>query len=53
MSVADEKVNGESCEFCGIEFRKAHGYPVVCKGCWKDMTPEERRQHQQARIPEL
>lgn len=51
--IAEGMVNGESCEWCGTSFRKAHGYPVLCKSCWKDATPAERKQHQQAKEREV
>lgn len=38
MSVADDKVSGLSCSFCGIYFGHEHGYPVVCRSCWRE-TP--------------
>lgn len=44
MGMADDAVDGLCCSVCGTYFRKAHGYPVMCKSCWDDCTPDEREQ---------
>lgn len=41
--LADDLIEGFSCSWCGIYFEEAHGYPVVCNGCWKDSTEQERK----------
>ena len=46
--LADSIIDGECCELCGMYFEDAHGYPVICKDCWKDLTKLERKGHQQA-----
>jgi hypothetical protein len=46
--MAEDIIDGFCCELCCCYFEKQHGYPVVCKECWDDLTPEEKRIHQQA-----
>ena len=45
--IADSMINGECCSLCGQYFADPdskpeqiyeHGYPVVCKECWSDLT---------------
>jgi hypothetical protein len=50
--IADDIIDGRSCAWCGSMFTVKHGYPVVCKGCWKEATPEERTAVQKAIYPE-
>jgi len=61
---ADEIIDGNVCELCGATFIKLgnthagtpadpyeyyeHGYPVVCRPCWRTLPTDERRQHQRA-----
>jgi hypothetical protein len=33
--IAEDMIDGASCSMCGIYFEREHGYPVLCKGCWK------------------
>lgn len=49
--IADDMVNGWSCQLCGQYFEGEHGYPVVCAECWKELTKQERREYQKATIP--
>jgi hypothetical protein len=51
--IADAMAHGEMCSQCGTYFKKEHGYPVLCKSCWKDATPEDRKAHQKAIHPEI
>lgn len=53
--IADDMISGFSCSICGVYFEKEHGYPVVCNGCWEDLTPglREKGGHQKAIYPEL
>ena len=44
--IADSMINGECCQLCGQYFVKEHGYPVVCKDDWKDLTKAEKKQYQ-------
>lgn len=53
MSIAKDMINGHSCCLCGIYFEKDHGYPVVCKDCYSDLTDEEREEYQRALHKEL
>jgi hypothetical protein len=39
--MADDMVNGFSCSWCGIYFKKEHGYPVVCKSCAEGKRDKE------------
>jgi hypothetical protein len=51
--IADDMIEGAICSRCGIYFQEEHGYPVVCKQCWKHATKQERKHLQQATSPEL
>lgn len=51
--IADDIIEGFQCSCCGICFEDAHGYPVVCRGCWNDMSPKEREDYQKAALDEL
>ena len=51
--VADDMIEGVSCSLCGIYFEEEHGYPVVCKRCWRDLKPRERDEYQKAIHREL
>jgi hypothetical protein len=46
--IADDLIEGRVCSWCGIYFTKEHSFPVVCKGCWKDATSDERKEVQKA-----
>lgn len=50
---ADDIIEGRTCSTCGEFFEGEHGYPVVCKQCWREMTPRERKQYQRANYPTL
>ena len=51
--LADDLMEGRCCEWCGIYFEADHGYPVICRGCFAEATPEERNGVQRATINEL
>jgi len=51
--IADDMTEGACCSWCGIYFESEHGYPVVCKSCWNDATPEQRKNIQRATKKEL
>lgn len=36
--IANDLINGLSCEGCGVYFTEAHGYPVRCETCWEPGT---------------
>ena len=38
--IADDMICGFSCSWCGIYFQKEHGYPVICKTCFKNWREE-------------
>jgi hypothetical protein len=48
--IADDIVEGRCCSLCGQYFQDpddedsihTHGYPVVCKDCWKGLTKDEK-----------
>lgn len=55
--IADDMVEGRACELCGSYFQDKntdniyeHGFPVVCKDCWFDMTNEERKGYTKASV---
>lgn len=38
-------LSGRACFLCGIYFRRDHGYPVLCKGCFEEAAqnrPEDQ-----------
>lgn len=39
--IADDMINGRSCSWCGIYFKREHSFPVVCHDCFYDATEEE------------
>lgn len=39
---------GKACELCEAHFVKAHGYPVVCPNCWRDLSKEDKKDHHKA-----
>ena len=51
--LADDKIDGFSCLWCGIYFKKEHGYPVLCENCYENETEEERAGIQKAHLKEL
>ena len=46
--MAESALEGTCCEWCGVFFTKAHGFPVVCHSCWRASDADERRGHQRA-----
>jgi len=34
--IADDMIDGSSCAHCGTFFEEEHGYPVLCKECFKE-----------------
>lgn len=46
--VSDSMIEGECCGGCGVFFRRAHGYPVLCISCWHRRTSSERAGYQRA-----
>lgn len=38
--IYDDIINGSCCSWCGIYFKEAHEYPVICKSCAKDSNPK-------------
>ena len=51
--VADDMIVGLSCSWCGVYFVEEHGYPVLCKDCWKGSTAQDRQRIQKAISNEL
>jgi len=48
--MADLIINGEICDLCMSAFVKAgkdyaHGHPVSCNSCWKELNKEEKKCH--------
>lgn len=54
--IADDMIDGACCHLCGQYFvgdddeMVSHGYEVVCKDCWTDLTPAERKDSQKAKF---
>lgn len=53
--LANDIIEGWCCKVCGCYFKHpdkdelyAHGHPVVCWDCWKDMSKKERRHNTRA-----
>lgn len=40
--IADDMIDGDCCSWCGLYFKKGHGFPVICRGCFKDWKKEEK-----------
>lgn len=38
--IAQMMETGEQCSRCGTNFVKAHGFPVVCRECFKDQKED-------------
>lgn len=51
--IADDMIDGHCCSLCGLYFVKKHGYPVVCKDCWKELSKKEKKMYQLAKYKEL
>ncbi len=51
--MADAIVDGKMCVLCGTYFEEEHGYPVVCKSCYKELPPKEKKDYQRATNREL
>lgn len=51
---AEDIINGSVCTLCGCMFQDedgelfTHGYPVVCWGCWAELTSDEKKIYQKA-----
>ena len=39
--MADDMIEGASCSWCGVYFKKEHGYPVVCFSCGKGKSDKQ------------
>jgi hypothetical protein len=52
--VADDMIRGLACSSCGMFFVDGkndpveHGYPVLCRDCWEELKPHERKGQQKA-----
>ena len=45
--IADMMINGELCCLCGVHLDDdGNGYPVVCRSCWDDLKPKDRKNYQ-------
>ena len=40
--LAQDKISGFSCSWCGVYFVDEHGYPVLCDSCWKDAIDKHK-----------
>lgn len=34
--IAEDTIYGFCCSVCGVYFEDEHGFPVLCKSCFKD-----------------
>ncbi len=46
--MAEDLIDGTVCSECSCVYFETHGHPVVCSGCWNEMTPKERQGHVKA-----
>jgi hypothetical protein len=46
--IADDLMDGSCCGFCSSYFEEEHGYPVLCKSCWRKADTKEREGYQEA-----
>lgn len=46
--ISDSMIEGEVCGGCGVFFRIAHEFPVLCGACWLKRMPSERAGYQRA-----
>jgi len=55
--IADDKISGFNCSYCGVYFEKEHGYPVLCEDCWDNYMGSKKKLKklglQKARYKEL
>ena len=42
--IAEDMIEGETCSHCGCFFEEAHGYPVICKSCWNNLSESKKRE---------
>jgi hypothetical protein len=54
--IADDMIEGRACELCGQYFVDKndnlyeHGHPATCWECWTDLTKEEKKNRQRAKV---
>ena len=41
--LAQDKIDGFSCSWCGVYFEEEHGYSVLCDDCWEGELENQRR----------
>lgn len=51
--IADQIVEGSQCSHCGVNFKNAHGYPVLCDFCWDELPESERENFSKAESEEI
>lgn len=51
--LTDDVLDGSTCEFCGVYFERAHGFPVLCGDCWRGASAADRGAHARASEKEL
>ena len=51
--MSEAVIDGACCSWCGVFFEKEHGYPVVCRACWRESTAAERVGVQRATLGKL
>ncbi len=50
---AEDIYLGHCCQDCNTYFVREHGYPVLCRDCYKDYKREHHRKPLTARATEL
>ena len=40
--LAEDKVYGFSCSWCGVYFEAEHGFPVLCISCWDEAIDKHK-----------
>ena len=40
--MAEDILDGFMCSHCGVCFIEEHGFPVLCRSCYDEETPDER-----------
>ena len=56
--ISEDMLDGSCCELCGQYFRHpdyddsiyVHENPVVCWDCWRELSKQERKLYQKAKV---
>lgn len=53
--IAEDMIQGRACQLCGCYFVDEnddlyeHGYAVTCKSCYRELSEEEKENHERAK----